>query len=38
MFGTAQEILLGDQIKEHEMGWTHGPNGNNRNVYRAFGG
>jgi hypothetical protein len=37
MFVTAQQILLGDQIKENEMGWTHGPYGNNRNAYWVFG-
>ena len=32
---TAQQ--LGDQIKEDEMGWTHGRYGNNRNSYWVFG-
>jgi len=35
MFGTAQQ--LGDEINEDEMGWTHGPYGNNRNAYWVFG-
>lgn len=33
VFGTAQQIVLGGEIKEDEMGWTHGPYGNNRNAY-----